>query len=312
MFNPLPSLFKTRLLEIFTPQEQQTIDQAFSLTKRPLTLRINLHLSNAEEVEKELSKSFTYKKWFLPYSYIIDWVYEKDIWNLDIYKEWKIYLQSLSSQIPVHYMWLREWMYVLDATAAPGGKTSQISERVWDTWKVIACELSAIRREKMIYNLNKLHCENVEVVWGDASELGKIYTPETFDALLFDAPCTWEGSILYGDTKFLQAWDEKHIKTNYLRQKQILTWIIPLLKKEWILVYSTCTLEPEENESIVHFILCNFPELSICEIELEYPYKKNWIKKFRKYIYKNDVEKAVRIIPNPESEWFFIAKFIKN
>lgn len=310
----LPTLLETRLKEIYTPEEMAMVDEAFSLEKRKVSFRINTLKSSAQEVESALLKkkiSFS-KQDFLPNCYILETGVERDLWNLDIYKEWYIYIQSIASQMPVEFLELTEWMTVLDVTAAPGGKTSQISERVWEDGKVVACELSTIRREKMTYNLQKLWCTNVEIVGWEAQKLSETYTQGSFDAMLFDAPCSSEGSISYNDETFLTDWSMRHIDKNYQRQKDILKQTVWLLKNGWVLVYSTCTLAPEENESIVHYILCNFKELEIQEIHSDFPYTKPWILKFWKYVFTKNVALSMRIVPNPISEWFFIAKFRKK
>lgn len=314
MNTELPKLLEERLQKIFSKDELKIAHEWFSLEKRPVFFRVNLMKSSAWEIQDELEKhNVQYEKHLsLPYCYFLKNGIERDLWNLEIYKQGKIYIQSFSSQIPVHFMDLKGWMNALDLTSAPWGKTSQISERVWKYWKVVACEFSTIRREKMQYNLKKLWCDNVEVVWIDALELPQKYPEESFDVILFDAPCSGEWSLSLAHQKFLNDWDIKYIRKNYERQKNIIEKNISLLRKWWVFVYSTCTLAPEENEGIVHYILCNFPELEIQKIDFDYQYKKTPLRSFEKYIYKNDVQKAMRIIPNTESEWFFVAKFKKN
>lgn len=71
----------------------------------------------------------------------------------------------------------------------------------------------------------------------------------------------------------------------------------------------TCTIAPEENEAIVHFVLSNFHELQIQEINLWMDFIKNWINSFEKQVFRKYVNKSIRCIPNTETEWFFIAKF---
>ena len=307
----LPQELYHRLTEIYSPEEQLIVDSWFSCEKRPVFFRVNKIKAQAWEVENELKKlwfSFV-KNDFLPDCYSLVKGVEKDLWKTKMYEEGDIYLQSFSSQIPVNFMELKKWMKVLDLTAAPWWKTSQISQIVWEKWQVVACEISTIRRDKMTYNLKKMGCTNVEVISADAKDLYLKYAPEYFDALLFDAPCSSEWGIHFWDTKFLAEWSKKHIVKNYERQKEILKNNIGLLKQWWILMYSTCTLAPEENEGIVHFILCNYKYLQLEEINFPYTYAKKWIKKFEKFIYKNEVEKTIRIIPNPQSEGFFLAKF---
>jgi 16S rRNA C967 or C1407 C5-methylase (RsmB/RsmF family) len=95
-------------------------------------------------------------------------------------------------------------------------------------------------------------------------------------------------------------------------QKQIIQNTIGLLKKWWELVYSTCTISPEENEDICHMILCNFPEMKIEEINLDYKYVRDWLTKYQNKHFKNEIKKTKRVITSKETEGFFVAKFKKN
>jgi 16S rRNA C967 or C1407 C5-methylase (RsmB/RsmF family) len=115
--------------------------------------------------------------------------------------------------------------------------------------------------------------------------------------------------------KSYSFWNNTIPKKNYKLQKDILTNVIKMLKSWGELVYSTCTLSPEENEWIVHFILSLFPEMEIIDITENSIFKnletKKWIKTFWKSIYKES-DKSIRILPTAEYEWFFVAKFIKK
>lgn len=313
MQNKLPSPFLERLEHIYSKKDIWVVMQWFNTLKRPVYFWVNRLKWTHDEVEKELIQSWLpFKKdSLLSDGYFLESWKERDLWDLKIYRDGKIYLQSFSSQVPVQCMDLKWGEVVLDLTAAPGGKTSQISALIWDTGKVIAIENNQIRFDKMEYNLKKLGCTNVETIYGNAWEILSSYEDECFDAILFDAPCSSEGKINLHSEKSYNGWEEKYIGFNYKRQKAIIEKNIRLLKSAWTLIYSTCTLAPEENEGLVHFLLCNFPELSLEEIEFNYEFRRPGIKKFRKYIYKSEIEKCMRILPNSQSEGFFIAKLRK-
>lgn len=313
MLTKLNPLFLERLKEIYSREEFEKITASFLIEKRKTSFRINSLNGTEEEVEKELNNAhIIFQKLSFPKnSYILKNAKEKELWSLECYKQGKIYIQSLSSQIPVHYMELKEGQKVADIAAAPWGKTSQIAEYVWKTWEVIATEIQKIRSEKLEYNMKKLNCENVSVLNIDAKKLNEQFEEAYFDALLFDAPCSWEGNINIHNEKSFAEWSETHIKRNYQRQKEIIDKTLPLLKSWWIFLYSTCTLAPEENEAIVHYILCNHKDLEIQDLEIPLKNTKAWIKKFKKYIYTSWVEKSQRILPNEQMEGFFIAKFKK-
>lgn len=313
--NKLQQEFYTRIKEIYTPEEMKIIEKWFNTQKRKVTFRINTLKSNEKEIFEILKQNnLTAKKVnFLKNWYILEDWREKDLWDLDIFKQWKIYLQSISSQIPVDLLDLNDFDKVLDITAAPWWKTSQACSLLKNTWEIVANDNNQIRIDKLNFTLKRQWCKNVKVIKSDARKIA-LNNPNFiwyFDNIIADLPCSAEWKINLNNEKSYLYWNEKIFKKNYKLQKQILESIIPLLKKWWILIYSTCTLAPEENEAVVHMILSNYPELKIEKINLDYNYSKPWILKFWKQCYRKDTSKSIRILPSEESEWFFIAKFKK-
>lgn len=313
MFEKLPKNLIERLKNIFSTEELKIINEWFSIKKRNTTFRINnLKWTDLEVFKCLEDNNILYKKIdILKNWYKILNKTEKDLWNLDIFKNWKIYLQWISSQIPAETLELSKWDRVLDLTASPWSKTSQIAEILENTWEIIANDNNAIRIDKLNFTLNRQWVTNTKVVKYDARNLWNEFEEESFDKILADLPCSAEWRININDEKTFWFWSEKIIKENYDLQKNILKNSIKLLKKWWILVYSTCTISPEENEWIVHFLLSNFKELEIQDININSNYIKNWIKSFNWNIYNKNIIKSKRFLPNIESEWFFVAKFKK-
>lgn len=313
MLEKLPQQLQERIKKIYTEKELEILESWFNKEKRKVTFRVNKIKSNKEEIIKTLTDLWLEIK-EIPYLddafSLENWI-ERDLWNTDIYKEWKIYIQWISSQIPVLLLDLKNDSKVLDVSAAPWSKTTQIASIMWNEWEIIANELNTIRAEKLKHNISLQWANNVQIIKFDARKLGENLEAESFDAILADLPCSSEWRINLNNEKTYKNWDLKYIKKNYFLQKDILKSIIPLLKKDWVLVYSTCTIAPEENEAIVHFVLSNFPELQIQEINLWMDFIKNWINSFEKQVFRKYVNKSIRCIPNTETEWFFIAKFKK-
>jgi len=322
----LQETFIKKLEKIFDKNDLRIIEKWFNLNYRKPSFRINTIKSNETEIKEILEK-----KWlkiskinFLENWYLLENWREKDLWDLEIFKEWKIYLQQIVSQLPVKFLDLKKWNIVLDITAAPWWKTTQIWAKLNNTGKIFAVDNNSIRIEKLKYTIKRQGIKNVCVIKSDArniqDEFWNILKKQWwekddifwyFDNILFDAPCSAEWRFNLNKEKTYAFWKPEIPKKNYKLQKQILEKIIPLLKSGWTLIYSTCTLAPEENEAICHFILSNYPELKIQDIDLNYKYARKWIKKFCKQIFRNDVEKSTRIIPSEETQWFFIAKFKK-
>lgn len=307
-------LFWERLSKIYDKNDLELIEYALTIEK-PVTFRINKIKTTQEKIIEELNKN-NIKFEILDFNedcFICEWIQEKVLWDLDIYKNWEIYLQSISSQMPVLFLDLKANDNILDVTSAPGWKTTQMASILQNTQKEItACDNSFIRLEKLKYNIERQAVEKCNILKIDATTLNTQFKEETFDKILADLPCSAEWRINLNKEKTFWFWSEENIKKNYNIQKNILKSVVPLLKKWGTLVYSTCTLAPEENEEIAHFLLSNFKDLEIVDINLNSMLVRNWIKSFKDKVYNKNVIKSKRFLPSHQTEWFFIAKFIKK
>ena len=334
MKTKLTESFLAKLKEIHTPKELKIIEAGFSTEKRDVTFRVNTLKTTNEKVEKYLKeKGLKIEK--VPYlenGYKLLDGKEKDLWDLNISSEGKIYIQWITSQLiwelaettsPLAPLLRGEGntkdFKALDLTAAPGSKTSHLSAILNNEWEIVANEMNTIRSEKLNFTIKRQWCKNVEVVKGDARELKSNFIEGHFDLIIADLPCSAEWRINLTNEKSYAFLEKPGLnKRNYKMQQDILKNTIALLKVGWSLIYSTCTLDPQENEWIVHYLLSIFKDLEIEDISKTFKHKdikkytKTWIKSYGKYIYRKDVEKSVRIFPSVDTEWFFIAKFTKK
>ncbi len=315
MLNKLPVELVERLNEIYTKEELEIIEKWFNCENRKTSFRINTLKSSTKEVLEvlkennlEVEKVKFLKNWYI----LLNWN-EQDLWALDIFEHGKIYLQSISSQMPIDLLDLEDFHKVLDVTAAPGGKTSQASALLKNTWEVIANDNNSIRIDKLNFTLRRQWCKNVKVIKTDARLIWKKNEDyiDYFNHIIADLPCSAEGKINLHKEKTYWFWNLWVVKRNFKLQKEILNSILPMLKVWGTLMYSTCTLAPEENEAIVHMLLSLYPELEIQDISIDYKYAKEGLKWFWKHVYRKDISKSIRILPNEETEWFFIAKIKK-
>jgi len=316
----LPKQIMDRFTSIFPKEKMNNLKDVLKLERRAVSFRVNTLEATINDVKKQLDeKSIQYTILDFPENCFLlaPNHTESDIWKLDIYKSGKIYMQSISSQVPVHFFSKENSndLKILDACAAPWGKTSQLSA-LYPNATIYAFEPHKVRFEKMQHNINKLWCKNIEAIHDEIRNIWKyIEEYNYFDIILVDAPCSNEWSVLLNNDKFLEAWDISHIKKNYKRQKFIVQDTIPYLKDAGEFIYSTCTIAPEENEAIVHYISSNFEGLLLENIDIiENKYIKHLsaLKKFQNLIFRTEVsEKSLRVIPSEYSEWFYIAKFRK-
>ena len=305
--------FLERIATIYTPDEWEIIQAGFNTEKRKTSLRVNTLKSTNKDIEKVLvENNITFTKVdFLTNAYTVEVTDDAQIWDLEIYKKGHIYLQSLSSQLPAEFLDISDFDTVLDVTAAPGGKTSQISALLKNTGKIVANDNNSIRIDKLNSTLKKQGCHNVEVIKNDARTIGKTHpeTKESFTHIIADLPCSAEGKFNIHKEKSFAYWDMGVVIRNFKLQRDIMKSLIELMKDKGTLIYSTCTLSPEENEEVVHMILSCFPELSLEPITRSGKYFKAGLTEFNWKKYRKSLSWTLRVLPSDITEGFYIAKF---
>lgn len=223
-------------------------------TKRKTTLRINTIKSNIEEIKKELEKEkieYEIVKWSKE-ALIIKNADEKTIQEMEIYKNGKIYLQSLSSMLPPIILKPKEGTDILDMAAAPGGKTTQIAALTNNKAHITACEKNKIRAERLKYNVDKQGATCVFIMPKDSRFIDDFFS---FDQILLDAPCSGSGTLDYNDANVEKYFTEQLIERSSKTQKTLLSKAIKLLKPGHEMVYSTCSILDCENEDVVSSVI---------------------------------------------------------
>lgn len=252
-------------------------------------------------VLRELNVRFERIK-FLPDSLIILNRDERFFEKLPMYTKGEIYLQGISSQLPVIFLDPQPGEKVLDMCAAPGSKTAQMAIRMQNNGEIVANEKDQIRYEKLKYNLEKQGVRMASCVLGDGGELGEKY-PQYFDKVLLDAPCSAEGRIRLQDPRTFKFWSQKVVSQNAKLQRRLFRTAVKVLKPGGTLVYSTCTLAPEENELLIKTELQEFAGiLSLEKIDLDFKYKLP--------VFEGMIG-TTKAMPSNISEGFFVAKMRK-
>lgn len=234
---------------------------------RVVTLRANTLKTDADTVAAALDHAgIAYERvpWYAD-AFVITEERERAIWELDIYKTGSVYLQSLSSMLPPLILQPQAGKDILDMCAAPGGKTSQIAALTHNAAHLTACEMSAPRAEKLAYNLEKLGVANVNVMRTDARRLDEFFS---FDQILLDAPCTGTGTLRAGDEKAERRITAQLLAKVTKSQKALLDRALTVLKPGGTLVYSTCSILPEENDEQVRAALKRHRDCKIAPIVL--------------------------------------------
>ena len=303
----LPQEFIQRLYENFSPLTVDKILVGMSDTKLT-TLRVNTLKYNIQDLMKyfkEINIKFERVLWYKD-ALVIKNANEKDIQKLDIYEKGYIYLQSLSSMVPPLILDPKEGDYILDVTAAPGSKTTQMAALMNGKGYILANELDKLRCERLKYNVSNQGADIVEVINGRGEKIGDQYK-EKFDKVLLDTPCSGEGRFYVGSVQTYKTWSLKTINDLIKVQKKLFKSAYEALKPGGILVYSTCTINKEENEFILDWALKNL-NVKLIDINIKI---KDSTSAFNEDIDKT-INKAIRILPSKSMEGFFVSKFVKT
>lgn len=212
--------------------------------KTPVALRYNhLRFSNAAEAAKKLDSV----------RIVGDVIFPEEAGNLgELIQNGDFSVQSLSSQLAVQVLEPHPGERILDCCSAPGGKTAYIGELMKNEGELIACELHPHRCELVEKNLSRCGITIGKVLQGDAKNVS---FSEKFDRILVDVPCSGLGVI---GSKPDIKWRDFQFDELIPLQQKILQNVSQFLKKDGILVYSTCTINDEENgDQILRFLWDN-------------------------------------------------------
>lgn len=291
----IPQFFKEIIIKQYGVDIANKIIEGYT-QKRPVTLRVNTIKTTTEEIKRKLnearieSEEVEWNKDAL----IIKNNREEEIKKLEMYENGEIYLQSLSSMMPPILLEPEIGENILDMTAAPGGKTTQIAALTNNRAFITAVEKNKIRAERLKYNLQKQGINCVNIMIEDARRLSDFFS---FDKILLDAPCSGSGTMNVFNKDFNEELIERSSKT----QEQLLEKAIKILKPGKEMIYSTCSIIARENEEILRNVLTKtgaklVPIQPLCSVPL-LPTK---------------VEGAICVCPNELYEGFFVAKIKKK
>jgi 16S rRNA (cytosine967-C5)-methyltransferase len=175
------------------------------------------------------------------------------------YKEGFLTIQDESSMLVAYALGVTQNEKILDACAAPGGKSTHIAEKLKGTGMVYSLDLHEHKVKLIKENADRLRLENIEAQALDSRKVAEHFVNQQFDRILLDAPCSGLGVMRRKpDMKYTKK--EEDLSRLQTIQLDLLKAVSPLLKKDGILVYSTCTVDQEENEAVVRTFLETNPE----------------------------------------------------
>jgi NOL1/NOP2/sun family putative RNA methylase len=278
-----------------------------AMEKQPARyLRVNeIKISSGELKTRLESKGFELESTILPEVFLV----KKSPMSIGATTEYMLgqyYVQDLSSCLAVDALDAKQDQTILDIAAAPGGKTTFIAQKMKNTGSVIALEPNEKRARSMTFNLARCGVSNTAVFRLDGRDAEKLGTK--FDRVLLDAPCSCEG-VIARDVTRKTSHSPGDVEYCSDRQEKLVESAARLIKPGGVLVYSTCSFAPEENEMVVDSLLHNSGNIFVEPI----PYGSEGLTRFDDYEFSGQLKNARRLYPHlHNTTGFFIAKLRIN
>ncbi len=228
----------------------------------PMTLRVNEHrLTRPDYLAALLNQGIAATAGNLsPHAILL--AHPTDVWELPGFTAGAVSVQDEAAQMAALLLQAGAGERVLDACAAPGGKTCHILELQPHLAELVAMDIDALRLQKVSENLQRLNLE-ATLLTGDAAHPPEQLGPASFDRILVDAPCSATGVIRrHPDVKLLRR--ESDIAQLAAQQQSILRGLWPLLKTGGTLLYATCSILDEENSQVVQRFLAEQGNAELC------------------------------------------------
>jgi len=230
------------------------------------------------------------------------------------------HLQGLSSMLPPVVLEPEGGQLILDMCASPGSKTSQLAAMTENRAVVFANELNKKRLSILKFQLERLGVTSTIITNYQAQNFPTKMpdgSPLRFDRVLLDAPCTGEGRyrriMRKDEMEKTGEYSEKASLRMSGYQKQMIIRAFDLLKEGGILVYSTCTYSPYEDEAVVDYLLQNRPDAWLEEFSINGIKLVEGVTEWKGLRFKKDLSKTRRVYPHYLDSWgFFIARIRKD
>ncbi|HIG98347.1 TPA: RsmB/NOP family class I SAM-dependent RNA methyltransferase [Candidatus Woesearchaeota archaeon] len=282
----------------------------YSLSYLNKSIRVNTLKASVEGVKQRLERQ-NFVLYPVPWCMEGFWVKgdRTDFGNLVEHTLGYFYIQEAASMIPAVVLEPQPGEAVLDMCASPGSKTTQMAALMGNSGIIVANDISGDRMKPLGINLQRMGILNVVESFGRGQQLQRLATK--FDRILVDAPCSGTGTLRKSpDT--LQIWNPLMVRRLSQQQKSLVSTALSLLKEGGTLVYSTCSVEPEENEGVIDWLLQQHNDAKVDDIKLDIN-RSSPILSFEKSEYNPEIRKCLRIWPQDNNtEGFFVARVIKK
>lgn len=298
----------------YSKETAEVIFESF-LTDKNMSVMVNTLKLSKEELTDKLSKEGV-KVATAPY--VENALYVSDInylEKLDSFVNGELYIQDISSQIAMNLAGITEGMKIIDVCAAPGGKSIMASLIMKGTGEVISRDLTDSKTSLICDNIDRLGIDNITVQVYDAAKLDEELI-ESADLVIADLPCSGLGIVgRKPDIKYNMTPEKMHELADL--QKQILSVVTKYVKPGGMIQYSTCTLDPYENEDNFKYIeSLGFTGVNLAEGKVYEGLKESAKNAGDKYLTKLETEAKngyITLIPGIyECDGFFVSRLRKD
>jgi tRNA (cytosine40_48-C5)-methyltransferase len=283
------------------------IEDFLSKMERPPTkyIRVNTLKTTREELEGRLrSKGFQLESTVMPEVLAVIKA-PLAIGATTEYLLGHYYIQDLSSCLAVDALGVSEGETVLDVAAAPGGKTTFIAQKMNNTGAIIALERNERRARSMSFNIMRCGVYNTSIFRMDGLQAHKFEMK--FDRVLLDAPCSCEG-VIAKDNRRKTSHTPQDVDYCSRMQDKLIDVAARCVKPSGILLYSTCSFAPEENEMVVDRLLQEFKN-NITVEPISHGRSSRGLTKFGDCRFDRQLNNAIRLYPHiDDTTGFFIAR----
>jgi len=299
---------KPKFIERYSSLTDWDKFKQYSLMYLRRSIRVNTLKINVGYLKKRLEKEWALTP--IPWCREGFWIKNKkserrDIGNLPEHSLGYYYVQEAVSMIPPLVLDPKPGEKVLDMCASPGSKTTQIAALMENKGILVANDYKILRMKPLTLNLQRSGISNAVITLMEGR-----WFKERFDKILVDAPCSGTGAIRKS-LKTLRIWNPDMIRRLAAQQKQLISKAFECLKDNGTLVYSTCSLEPEEDEAVIDFLLNKYENARLEEIKIDIKRSKP-VMEFNDNSYSPEVKKCLRLWPQDnDTEGFFIGKIRK-
>lgn len=305
--------FKQKFIDRYSQLTDFEVFKDISLRFLRRAIRVNTLKISVEDLKKRINTNWDLTP--VPWCKEGFWIdhngkheeYRRDVGNLIEHTLGYIFIQEPASMIPPVVLDPQPGEFILDMCASPGSKSTQIAQYMKNEGLLISNDYKMDRNKALALNIQRMGINNVTMTLGD----GARFKGHQFDRILVDAPCSGTGTIRKS-LKTIKIWNPNMVRRLSRIQKGLLDTAFQNLKPGGTIVYSTCTLEPEEDEGTVSFLLRKYENAYTEPINLDIKAGEP-VMEFEGFEYHEGVKNALRIWPQDnDTEGFFVCKIRKK